>query len=157
MTSISAPKIRRTRGAVLLGRARHDSRLLRRLRVATKAGLEELEGTLAPGAEVAGKARGVVVSGEGSPADVVDQRPMDAEERARGDPRLDIFGGGAALLGEQCREGLGVAVEDLPLPRQQRGALHDDAGHRAQPLARGDGVVAFEPGEDTAGREQETC
>jgi hypothetical protein len=80
------------------------------------------------------------------PSGVVHQRSVDPHHRVRRNPRPDIPRRRARLLGDQRRQGLGVAGEDLLLARQQRRARDDHAGHSGEALA-GLGVL---PGEQPA-------
>jgi len=51
---------------------------------------------------------------------------MDADQRVRRDPRLDVVGARARLIGDELGQGLRVAAEDLALTRLERGAAGDD-------------------------------
>ena len=45
---------------------------------------------------------------------VADQRAVQTDEGVGDHPRLDVVGGHAQLLGDECRQGAGEALEDLP-------------------------------------------
>jgi hypothetical protein len=53
---------------------------------------------------------------------------VDTEQRVRCGPRLDGVRGGSGLLGDQGRQRLRVAREDLPLAGEQGRALRSHAG-----------------------------